>query len=282
MKATDRLVIAGIAVLGLTAAFWFFLLSPKREEASTLGDDVAALEASVAEQQELALAAEQARGDFDSDYRELLVLGKAVPESDDTASLFAQLTAVSDRAAVQLRGIELTESTAAPPALPPPPPAEEATTPTEGEPADAAATTAAVPAPATEASAATLPIGATVGAAGLPVMPYSLSFRGDFFEMADFFDGLDDSIHTRGADDVEVSGRLVTVDGFAFKADPRKGFPNLFSNVAVTSYVTPADQGALAGATAGGPAATVPPATATPAAAPVTPPPASATPTTTP
>ena len=39
---------------------------------------------------------------------------------------------------------------------------------------------------ATEASAATLPLGATVGPAGLAVMPFALTFSGDFFEIADF------------------------------------------------------------------------------------------------
>lgn len=271
MKATDRLVLVGIGVLALIAAFWFFVLSPKREEAAQLGDEIAALETAVAEQQQAASIAEEARQSFDANYKQLVRLGKAVPESDDTSSFFAQLTAVSDRAEVQLRGIELAEGTGEAPVAAPPPTTETETTPTETATGGAeAAETAAegtTPAPATEASAATLPIGATVGTAGLPVMPYGLSFRGDFFEMADFFDELDDSIHI-DREELTINGRLVTVDGFAFKADPRSGFPNLFSNVAVTSYVTPADQGALAGATPGGPPTTVPPGTTAPTSTP--------------
>ena len=36
-----------------------------------------------------------------------------------------------------------------------------------------------------------LPIGATVGTAGLPVMPYEMEFEGGFFEIADFFGAVD-------------------------------------------------------------------------------------------
>ena len=48
--------------------------------------------------------------------------------------------------------------------------------------------------PPTEASAATLPIGATVGPAGLGVLPYSLQFTGDFFEIADLLERIDEQV----------------------------------------------------------------------------------------
>ena len=66
---------------------------------------------------------------------------------------------------------------------------------------------------ATEASAATLPIGASIGPAGLPVMPYDLTFTGDFFQIADFMKRLDAMVHTRQGT-VDVTGRLLTVDAF--------------------------------------------------------------------
>ena len=36
-----------------------------------------------------------------------------------------------------------------------------------------------------------LPLGATVGAAGLPLMPYDFNYLGSFFDFADFFGDLD-------------------------------------------------------------------------------------------
>ena len=128
-----------------------------------------------------------------------------------------------------------------------------------GEGETAAAPTTPV---ATEASAASLPIGATVGPAGLGVLPYKLQFKGDFFEIADFLQGLDRLIKTEAAH-VAVDGRLVTVAGFALTQDMSEGFPSLVANVLVTTYVTPPAQGLTAGATPVAPAATTPTTTAT-------------------
>jgi hypothetical protein len=265
MKGADRLILIALPVIALVAAFWFLVLSPKRDEVSALDADITALEADVSELEQQIALGEEARQDFPADYKKVVQLGKAVPEDDDTSSLFAQLSGISARAGVDFRSLELIESSggeaAAPPtppseAAPPQPPAE-----TEGEPAPASAPAPGVtPAPATETSAATLPIGATVGPAGLPVMPYKLQFQGDFYRVADFIHGLDQTVGTDGGT-VSVYGRLMTVDGFALTRDPENDFPSLLATFAVTTYVTPAVQGLTGGATPAGPA----PATGTPA-----------------
>lgn len=92
-------------------------------------------------------------------------------------------------------------------------------------------------------------------------MPYALSFRGDFFELADFIKGLDRLVKTEN-EKVAVDGRLITIDGFALKPDPSFGFPHLEAAFGITTYLTPPDQGLTAGASPSGPA----PSTATPAA----------------
>ena len=74
-------------------------------------------------------------------------------------------------------------------------------------------------APPPEATAALLPIGATVGTAGLPVMPYTMEFEGGFFEIADFF-GRDRRHGRPHGDSISVNGRLLTIDGFSFTAGP--------------------------------------------------------------
>jgi hypothetical protein len=257
MKGSDRVVLIALPVVALVAAFWFLVLSPKREEVSTLDDQVSRLQGEVSQLEQEAALGEEAREGFAGDYKRVVTLGKAVPEDDDTASLFAQLSGIAARAGVDFRSLELVESGEAAP--PPAPPSEAPASPpaeTEGaEPASAAA-----PAAATETTAATLPIGATVGPAGLPVMPYKLEFQGDFSRIADFIHGLDGTVSTDGGN-VSVDGRLMTVDGFALTRDPENDFPSLLANFAVTTYVTPAVQGLTGGATPAGPA----PASGTPA-----------------
>ena len=261
MKSSDRAILAGLVVAGLIAAFWFVLLSPKREEASKLEDDVAALQQSVNEQEQLVAAAEQAREDFNANYRRLVVLGKAVPEDEDTSSLFVQLDKLAADSGVEFDTIVL-NSNAAGEAAPPPAAAEttaDGTAPPESTSEGAEATSApeVVSTEPTEAAAAGLPIGATVGPAGLPVMPYTVGLRGSFFELADFLAGVDRLVHSRNGRDV-VDGRLVTIDGFGLTGDPEEGFETLTASLAVTTFVTPADQGLTAGATSAGPPAEIP------------------------
>ena len=100
-----------------------------------------------------------------------------------------------------------------------------------------------------------MPIGATVGPAGLPVTPYTLNYTGGFFDMAGLFADLDDRVKVSDDGGNPVAhGRLMTVDGFAMSADPVKGFPSVAAQIAVTTYMVPADQGIAAGATPAGPA----------------------------
>ena len=61
-----------------------------------------------------------------------------------------------------------------------------------------------------------------MGPAGLPVMPYSLKFTGDFFQIANFLESLDEMVHMPHGE-VDVTGRLLTVDGFALAARGERG-----------------------------------------------------------
>jgi hypothetical protein len=259
MKSTDRTILLGIVVLGLVAAFWFLLLSPKREEAAQLEDDLAALQTEVTASEEAATVGETAKKDFSVNYRRLVTLGKAVPKDADTSSLLFELETLSKRSDVDFRSISLAEgagdATAA--ATTAPPPLEAPAAP--ADPAATAATPAGTTTPGaapTEATVALLPIGATVGPAGLPLMPYALEFQGGFFDVADFFGRIDGLVDAQGSG-VSVNGRLLTIDGFSLTAGSG-GFPSLTASVQASSYLTPADQGVTAGATPTAPAATAP------------------------
>ncbi len=256
MTSSNRLIISILGITAIAIAFWMLALAPKREEADELSAQVSQLQTSFAEAQAKVTEAVAAKREFPADYRQLVVLGKAVPEGEETASLLVELNHVADDSGVKFESIALSsEGEAAPePAPAPAAPAAEATAPS-GVPAAATI-------PPTEAAASLMPLGASIGPAGLAVMPYSLSFSGNFFDVADFIKGID-SLVGSGETEVAVDGRLVTLDGFALNAAANGGFPRLNANFSVTTYVTPPSQGLTAGATPTAPA----PSVATPAAA---------------
>jgi hypothetical protein len=120
--------------------------------------------------------------------------------------------------------------------------------------APAAATSAAAPTPgstdATQAAAAVAPPGSAVGTAGFPTMPFTFKFEGDFFKMERLFSDVERFTSTiPSGEDVEVRGRLVTVDGFALLQSRLYGFPRVTASVAATAYVLPPGEGAFDGAT---------------------------------
>jgi hypothetical protein len=245
MSSTNRMIAAMLAVVVLGAAFWMMLLSPKREEAKKLGAEVERLEASLALHQGEVAEAEAARDEFPTQYQRLVVLGKAVPGDDDIASLLVQLNRIANRADGSFREIQLTSGSGG------------------GEPAPAPAAGAeGSTASPTEVAASLMPLGATIGSAGLAVMPYEVTFDGNFFKVADFIKGLDVLVNTN-EDGVVVDGRLVTIDGFSLEADSNKPFPALKASFALTTYLTPPSEGVTGGATPLSPTTTT---TATPAA----------------
>jgi Tfp pilus assembly protein PilO len=268
MKTSDRKILYGLAAVVVLAGFWFLILSPKRGELGELDSKVAAAQAATTQNEQLAALAEQSKESYKADYQEMVVLGKAVPGDDDVSSLLEQVNGLAERSDVEFNSLVLAadgaaDATAA--AVTPPP---VVTAPPTG---DGSATPAAtgVPAtptavPATEAAAATLPLGAAVGSAGLPAMPYDLSFTGEFFDIADFMAGLDGFVRVEEKGGVGVDGRLLTVDGFSLAPDEGSGgFPHLQANLHVTSYISPPDQGLTGGATPTAPAAAVPASTTT-------------------
>jgi hypothetical protein len=233
-KTTNLVVGAMVAIAVLATGFWIVALSPKRDEAAKLSARVEKLESDLAQHQAEADAAIAARKGFSKAYQQLVVLGKAVPGNDETASLLVQINQIAAAARVSFQTLKLNAT------------GEEA-----GE-ATVAAAPGAQQISATEASAALLPLGAEIGAAGLGVMPYTLTLEGDFFRMADFIRGLDEMVKTTN-ENVAVDGRLVTIDGFVLEPAQGAGFPQLQATFAVTTYLTPPTQGVAAGATSSGP-----------------------------
>lgn len=240
-KGNNRLILAVLAVVVLAGAFWILLLSPKREEASKLSKEADKWRSSLVQHEAEVANALAAKQEFPTNYSQLVVLGKAVPADSETASLLVEIQHIGERSHVRFEELILAA---------------------EG-PEEAVATapvTGAEVSP-TEAAASLMPLGATVGPAGLGVMPYTLKFSGDFFHLAKFIHGLDELVKTTNSN-VSVNGRLITVNSFSLTAAD-EGFPELQATFSVSTYLTPPEQGLTAGATPSGPAATE---TAAPAA----------------
>lgn len=229
MNSTNRALIAVVALAVLAFVFWSQVVSPKRDEVKKLGAQVEVAEASLAQHRSEIATGEEAKAEFAGDYQRLVVVGKAVPGDDESASLLVQVNRIAERAGGTFHDINLTASSGG--EAPPAPPAESG-----GEPASA-----------TEVAASLLPLGATIGEAGLAVMPYDVTFEGSFFNVADFIKGLDELVETKN-EKVTVDGRLVTIDGFSLEAAPNKGFPQLDASFSLTTYLTSPGEGTTGGA----------------------------------
>lgn len=252
MNSNYRLIVAILVIGALAVGFWMLLLGPKREKVDELSQQVDSLNAGLVQAQSEVTVAEDAKRAFPADYRQLVSLGEAVPEGDETSSLLVELSTIARDSKVSFEGLQLsTEGGGAP--------VEGAVTEVPVEPA-AEEASGAVPAaaavPPTEAAASLMPLGATIGPAGLGIMPYTLTFGGNFFQVADFIAGVDSLVGTK-ATSVGADGRLITIDGFSLT--PRSPTdPKLDASFVVTTYVIPPEQGLTAGASPTEPAPSTP------------------------
>ena len=266
MRANERMIIAGVAIVALAVGFYLLVLAPKRNEAADLKSQINELHGSITAAEQQASYGEQARKDFPKYYGRMVVLGKAVPAESDTASLLVQLNSLSDQSKMDFRAIALNAggseggsgtTTPAAPSSPTSPTgaateaASTASTASSATPSSTAAT--ATPAPATEATAAALPIGSTVGPAGLPTFPYALTMRGGYFDIANFIGKIDGLVKpVSGGAQLSPDGRLLTVDGFGLQVTGLGASPQLNATFVVTAYSS-GQQGLTAGASSSGP-----------------------------
>jgi len=255
VKSSDRTILIVLPLIALAIGFYLLVLAPKQREAGELQDKADSLSAEIQTSETAISTAEAARSSFAKNYADMVKLGTAVPEDDDQATLIHDLDAMGTDNDLDFQSFAVSEDAAGATTSAPAPPAsgtDSSSTSTDSTTTETSTTTTSAP---TEASAATLPLGATVGPAGLPVTPYTLTYHGGFFDMAGLFSDLDNRVkgNDAGTDPI-AHGRLMTVDGFAMSADPVKGFPSVAAEIAVTTYMVPADQGMAAGATPAGPA----------------------------
>jgi hypothetical protein len=238
----NSILLAVVGVVAVVGAYWMLVLSPQREKATSLDKQIAAKQTALASAQAEVSEYEKARANYRANYSTVARLGKAVPADDDVRSLLVQVNSAAGHSKVDFRTINVGTGSGGAPA------------------ADANAK---------GASASTPPPGATtVGTAGFSTMPFTLDFKGSYFELGKFFNRLDRFVAVRNGN-VDVTGRLLLLNTITITPDTAKGFPTLAAEVSANSYLLPPTEGLTAGATATGPAGTTgapaPAASATPA-----------------
>lgn len=230
MRSSARPIGAVVLLVAAVIAFWMLALSPKREEADRLSAQVETLKTEIAAERSEVTTAAAAHRAFPAAYRQLVELGQAVPSNAETPSLLIELGHLAATSGVTFESLKLEGGGE-----------EEAAV----EPAVTEAATGSVT--ATELEASLLPLGASVGLAGLAVMPYTLQFKGTYFQIATFVGKLDALV--KSGKKVAVDGRLITINGFSLapanevneggSAGASVQSPQLTATFSVNTYLTP-------------------------------------------
>lgn len=219
MTARDRIIIVVVLVAAALGGFWFVALAPKRSEAADLKAQIQVASQKLADAQQQAAQARQAKARYDTDYAQVAKLGKAVPKDDALPSLLYQLQSAAHAARIDFTSLQAAAD------------ASQAA----GATVVAKPATGSSAAAATQSTAADLPPGATVGSAGFPTMPFSFVFNGSFFDMQRFLRDVQRFVRVSG-ERVDARGRLLSIDGFALNAGPG-GFPAVTANITATAFL---------------------------------------------
>ncbi len=232
MTTRDRTVIMVVLALGAIVAGWLLMVSPKRSQASALGGQITSVQSQLTSARSQVAAGEEARTAFAGQYAQLARLGEAVPPSDDIPSLIYQVQSAAQAAHVSLRALQLSP----------------------GSSSSSPSTSASSSSSSSTASSSTLPPGAAVGAAGLPTDQFTFTLAGNFFNLANFFNRVQNFVVSSN-NHLLISGRLMTINAISL-APGSNGFPQITANVSATTYIVPPTQGPTDGATAAGPGTT--------------------------
>jgi Tfp pilus assembly protein PilO len=207
---SNKILLSVVALGAAIAAFYFFVLSPKRDEIAKLDKDIATQEAAI-EQARLTLAGyEEAKKSYKRNYATLARLGKAVPTDDDVTSMMVQLEGTADRSGVDFEKIELGTGVGGG--------SSEPAAPGAGELASAPG---AIP----------------VAGGVLSAMPFNFSFSGSYFDLTAFFARLEHFVSDQNKQ-LDSTGRLLRLETVTISPSQR-GFPDMKAEIAAATYVVP-------------------------------------------
>jgi Tfp pilus assembly protein PilO len=210
MTRTNQILIAVVALVAASCAFYFLALAPKRELIVQLDTDIAAKQVEVEAAKQMLVTYETARAGYKANYAKLARLGKAVPGDDDVRSLLVQLESAADRTGVDFQKIEL------------------------GGALGGSSSSDATPA-AGELAAA--PGSVPVAGGALSAMPFSFAFNGEFFDLSSFLAQVERFV-TVSNDRIDVTGRLLRLESIQLQPGPT-GFPNMQAQIGAATYIVP-------------------------------------------
>ena len=229
MIRSPKILIPAVLTVAAVAAFYFLLLSPKREEATKLSAEISAKRTELDQSRTMVADYEKTRANYKANYTTMTRLGKAVPADDDVRSLLVQINDAAARSKVDFHAIDIGAAAGT-------------------EKREAGATGLAPP-------PGTVP----VGSAGFSAMPFSFGFEGSFFRLSDFFNRLEDFVTVTNKD-IDVTGRLLLLGSISVM--PKDDLRHLTAQIGAASYLVPPAQ-AVPGATpvspTGGAQGAVPP-----------------------
>ena len=265
MSITDRdkKILSLLIPVALIAAYWFLVFAPKKEESAAIQEQLSQAQTEQQSAESAAAAVAGAKSNFAADYTTVIRLGKAVPSTVDMPSLLVQLDRAARGTGIDFDKIQTGERSAAPAAGSAPSGGASGSAQSGPGQAKQAAQGAANQASNTgtlngqqPAAAGGAPGATGAGAPGLESVGLDFTFRGTFFDLADFFHRMKRFVKVVN-DDIVVRGRLMTIDNFKWTAEPEK-WPFLLAEVHATVYLAPKAEGVSAGATPTGPGATPP------------------------
>ncbi len=171
MTGRDRMVLIAVVVVAVLGAAWMLVVSPERQQASQLGTQVAAAQAQLASAEGKVSSARAAQSQYAAAYASVVNLGKAVPPSQEVPALIDQLSAGIQR---EERRLLIDHGSG-------------------GGSSTRRAPPLAAHAPASRQ------------------LPFTFTFEGSYFDLERLFSQLTDFATLTTSGDLQVSGRLLTV-----------------------------------------------------------------------
>jgi Tfp pilus assembly protein PilO len=233
MTGRDRIVLIGVVVVALLGAAWVLVVSPERQQASTLAAQVAAAQTQLSSAEGKLASARSAQSQYAAAYASIVSLGKAVPPAQEVPSLIVQLSQASNQRNVDFSSIVAGGGSS-------------------GTGAAASASTTAT---------------ATAAPAGFQQMPFTFVFNGSFFDLEHLFHRLSGFATRTTSGSLQVSGRLLTIQSVKLApvasnaAEQGSGAASSLSGtITATAYQLPASQGLAGGATSASPTGAAAPA----------------------
>lgn len=182
-RPTTTLVATAVGGIAVLVTIWVLAVAPKRAERAQVRDDVAAQQVRLGAARSQVAAYTGSRTQFPAQLAQLRRLDKAVPARGAVSSMLRELQRRARARGSALRLVALKHG--------------------------------AAPA-ASAGSAKPAAPGAVAGPGGVALLPFTFEYTGKYLDLVAILRTVRRSVRVKGAD-LTIDGRLLTIDGVAFK-----------------------------------------------------------------